>query len=166
MTVSAAFLDQLAAIVGADNVITRGSALRRGSQDFYWFSPVLKRELGDKLGDVIVQPHSVDELRAVIALAVNAGMPITRGRARATTARASRSRAASWSTCGLDGILDITSDFARVEAGVLLHRLEAAARQIGGDALLSQHAAHGHGRRLPGRRLGRRRFGHLGHALG
>ena len=135
MTVSAAFLDQLTAIVGADNVITRGSALRRGSQDFYWFSPVLKRELNDKLGDVIVQPHSVDELRAVIALAVNAGVPITpRG---AGTGNYGQSIPLQGGIVvnlrGLDRILDITSDFARVEAGVLLHRLEASARQIGAE---------------------------------
>lgn len=132
-TITPALLQALTDVVGPDQVITQGSALRRGSQDFYWFSPVLKAQLQHKVGEVIVQPRSVDELLAVIALAVRAGVPITpRG---AGTGNYGQSIPLQGGIIvnlrGLDRILEITADFARVEAGVLLHRLETTARQHG-----------------------------------
>ena len=52
--------------------ILRGlSTLLRSStaslRDFYWYSPVLKKLLDDKRGDVVVQPVNDEEVRRVLA---------------------------------------------------------------------------------------------------
>jgi FAD/FMN-containing dehydrogenase len=49
----------------------------RLSQDFSWFSPVLKRELSGKRGDIAVRPRSEAEIRQVVAACAQAGIPIT-----------------------------------------------------------------------------------------
>lgn len=57
---------------------TRDQAqLARLSQDFSWFSPVLKRQLEGKRGDIGVRPRTEDEIRAVVAGCARRGLPIT-----------------------------------------------------------------------------------------
>lgn len=49
----------------------------RLSQDFSWFSPVLKRELAGKQGDIAVRPRTEDEIRQAVAACARGGIPIT-----------------------------------------------------------------------------------------
>ncbi|MFT4242232.1 MAG: FAD-binding oxidoreductase [Acidovorax sp.] len=49
----------------------------RLSQDFSWFSPVLKRDLAGKRADLAVRPRTEDEIRAVVAACARAGIPLT-----------------------------------------------------------------------------------------
>jgi FAD/FMN-containing dehydrogenase len=51
--------------------------VERLSKDFYWYSPVLKRQLEGKVGDVVVQPIDVPELLSVGRYAREHGVPIT-----------------------------------------------------------------------------------------
>ncbi len=53
------------------------SRVDRLSQDFYWFSPVLKRQLDGLRADAVVRPKTEDEIRAVVAACAQAGVPIT-----------------------------------------------------------------------------------------
>lgn len=57
--------------------ITDAPRVTRLSQDFAWFSPVLKRALADKRGDVVVRPRSEDEIRQVVAACARQAIPIT-----------------------------------------------------------------------------------------
>lgn len=57
--------------------ITEPLRLRRLSQDFAWFSPVLKQALDGKQGDVAVRPRTEDEVRRVVAVCARQGIPIT-----------------------------------------------------------------------------------------
>lgn len=57
--------------------ITEPLRLRRLSQDFAWFSPVLKQALDGKQGDVAVRPRTEDEVRRVVAACAREGIPIT-----------------------------------------------------------------------------------------
>jgi len=57
--------------------VTDTITLRRLSQDFAWFSPVLKRELGAKRAEVAVRPRSEDEIRRVVAACAQRGIPLT-----------------------------------------------------------------------------------------
>ena len=64
-------------------VLTAPQVLDRLSHDFYWYSPVLKPLLVDKVGEVAVQPVSTDEVLAVLRYAGKHGVPVTvRGAAR------------------------------------------------------------------------------------
>jgi FAD/FMN-containing dehydrogenase len=51
--------------------------VERLSQDFYWFSPVLRRQLGALRADAVARPTTEDEIRAVVAGCARAGVPIT-----------------------------------------------------------------------------------------
>jgi FAD/FMN-containing dehydrogenase len=58
-------------------VITATAVVDRLSKDFYWYSPVLKRQLADKVGDIVVQLRSTDEVLAVARFAGRNNIPIT-----------------------------------------------------------------------------------------
>jgi FAD/FMN-containing dehydrogenase len=51
--------------------------VERLSQDFYWFSPILKRQLEGLRADAVVRPKTEDEIRAVVGACAQAGVPIT-----------------------------------------------------------------------------------------
>jgi len=51
--------------------------IQRLSQDFSWFSPVLKRQLGDKSADAVVRPRNEDEIRRLVSLCARLRIPIT-----------------------------------------------------------------------------------------
>ena len=51
--------------------------VERLSQDFYWFSPILKRQLEGLRADAVVRPRTEEEIRAVVAACAQAGVPIT-----------------------------------------------------------------------------------------
>lgn len=51
--------------------------VERLSQDFYWFSPILKRQLEGLRADAVVRPKTEEEIRAVVAACTQAGVPIT-----------------------------------------------------------------------------------------
>ena len=57
--------------------ITDAQRVARLSQDFSWFSPVLKRQLADKRADIAVRPRSEDEIRRVVAACARDAIPIT-----------------------------------------------------------------------------------------
>ena len=57
--------------------ITDPQRVTRLSQDFAWFSPVLKRQLADKRGDLAVRPRTEAEIRRVVAACARDGIPIT-----------------------------------------------------------------------------------------
>jgi FAD/FMN-containing dehydrogenase len=51
--------------------------VKQKSRDFYWYSPVLKRELEAVTADVVVSPKSEEEVRAVLAAAYRLQIPVT-----------------------------------------------------------------------------------------
>jgi FAD/FMN-containing dehydrogenase len=53
------------------------SRVERLSQDFYWFSPVLKRQLEHLRADAVARPKTEDEIRAVVAACAQRRLPIT-----------------------------------------------------------------------------------------
>ena len=57
--------------------ITDAARVARLSQDFAWFSPVLKRQLADKTAEVAVRPRTEDEIRAVVAACARDAITIT-----------------------------------------------------------------------------------------
>jgi FAD/FMN-containing dehydrogenase len=57
--------------------ITDPLRVGRLSQDFAWFSPVLKAALQGKHGDIAVRPRTEDEIRQVVGACATAGIPIT-----------------------------------------------------------------------------------------
>ncbi len=132
---AAALGQNLAATVSdPSRVLTAPAVVERLSKDFYWYSPVLRPALEAKRGDVIVQPVSLDEVRAVLRYCYRHDVPVTaRGAGTGNYGQAIP-------LCGgvvldlsrMDAIEKITDDGVAVcEPGVRLGVLEAAAREKG-----------------------------------
>jgi FAD/FMN-containing dehydrogenase len=69
---------ELAEVLGdGSRVLTQPQVVERLSKDFYWYSPVLKAALDDKVADVVVQPVSVDEICAVMRYCHAQDVPVT-----------------------------------------------------------------------------------------
>lgn len=57
--------------------ITDPIKVGRLSQDFSWFSPILKRQLLGKRGEIAVRPRTEDELRRLASACAGHGVPLT-----------------------------------------------------------------------------------------
>jgi FAD/FMN-containing dehydrogenase len=125
--------DELRALLGAEHVIDSDEALAGLSKDFFWYSPVLSRQLDGKRADLAVRPGSIDELRAVVRFCFRAGVPIV-------------SRGAGTGNYGqcvplyggvvvdmarLDRIHSVAGGVVRAEAGARLGTIEGVARAAG-----------------------------------
>lgn len=106
--------------------------VERLSQDFYWFSPVLKRQLAHLRAHAVVRPKTEDEIRAVVAACAAARVPLTvRG-----------SGTGNYGQCmPLHGgvILDLsaynrllwcTGGVGRAQAGIRMMEMDKATQQI------------------------------------
>ncbi len=133
--VSQEFIGDLRAIVGDKFVIDRGSRLDRNSRDAFWYSPILKPQLEEKKADVIVQPQTIDQLVQIIAKTVKARVPITpRGAGTGNYGQSVPIHGGVLiSTKEMNNIVELTPEFARVEAGVILYSIETEARKIGAE---------------------------------
>jgi FAD/FMN-containing dehydrogenase len=68
----------LASIVGdAARVSTAPQVVNRLSRDFYWYSPVLRRQLDGKSADVVVHPLNVTEVEQVLQYCYGHDIPVT-----------------------------------------------------------------------------------------
>jgi hypothetical protein len=125
----------LSAVLGdVSRVLNAPAVVDRLSKDFYWYSPVLRPALESKRADVVVQPISVAEVRAVLRYCYAHDVAVTaRGAGTGNYGQAIP-------LCGgvvldlshMDGIEEIGSDGVVVcEPGVRLGVLEAAARERG-----------------------------------
>ncbi|MCB0080438.1 MAG: FAD-binding oxidoreductase, partial [Caldilineaceae bacterium] len=135
MAISEEIYQEFVAVVGAEHVVTDQTQLNHNSRDCYWYSPVLKPQLDDKTGDVIVRPGTVDELIAVIKVAFRQKLPITmRGAATGNYGQSIPLHGGLViNTKRLDRILELTPDRIRVETGAVLINMEKAARKIGAE---------------------------------
>lgn len=133
--VTESIISELRRIVGDEHTITHPRQIEHGSRDFYWFSPVLKQTLDNKVADVIVRPQTANQLVETIGLAARERVPITpRGAGTGNYGQAIPLHGGIViSTKELTSIVELTADFARVEAGVILHAIEMAARQVGAE---------------------------------
>ena len=113
--------------------ITDEGRVVRLSQDFSWFSPVLKRQLEGKHAEVVVRPRSEDEIRAVVGACARHGVPITvrgsgTGNYGQTTPLAG---GVVLDMTGYNACLWVQPGVARAQAGIRLGELEKQTRPSG-----------------------------------
>jgi FAD/FMN-containing dehydrogenase len=117
-----------------DAIIREPQAVERLSKDFYWYSPILKPLLDDKRADVIVQPRSVEEIRAVVSYSFTENIPVTiRGSGTGNYGQAVPLEGGIvLDLAPMDQILAIEADGVAVcEPGARLGAIETAARKVG-----------------------------------
>ncbi|HTR87389.1 MAG TPA: FAD-binding oxidoreductase [Reyranella sp.] len=107
--------------------------LRQRSRDFYWYSPILKRELDGKAADLIVVPHSIDEVIRVAAACARFSVPlVVRGGATGNYGQmVPLEGGVLLDMAKLDRTLFITGDRARFEAGVKLGDADQQCQKTG-----------------------------------
>lgn len=135
MSIPPAFVQEVAAIVGDEQIVTASAQLQHNSRDYYWYSPILKPQLDEKVAEIIVRPRSLDELVGVIAAAVRARIPITpQGAATGNYGQGIPMQGGLiLNTRHMNRILELTPSAARVEAGCILKSIETAARAMGAE---------------------------------
>src|SRR6201996_6809589 len=68
----------LAGILGDPaRVSTVARVVNRLSRDFYWYSPVLRKQLDGKIADVVVHPRNVREIQDVLRYCYANDIPVT-----------------------------------------------------------------------------------------
>jgi len=113
--------------------ITDPARVARLSQDFAWFSPVLKRQLEGKRADIAVRPRSEDEIRAVVAACARSGVPITlRGSGTGNYGQAvPLFGGVVLDLSGYNGFGWVRGDVGRAQAGIRLAEFDKQARPHG-----------------------------------
>src|SRR5882757_3876182 len=128
-------INALTEIVGdAARVITEPQVVQRLSRDFYWYSPVLRKLLDDKTGEVVLKPLSVSEIQAILRYCYAHDLPVTlRGAGTGNYGQAIPLRGGVvLDVARMDRIDAIQPDGVAVcEPGLRLGVLENEARQAG-----------------------------------
>lgn len=118
----------------AARVVTNPQIVQRLSRDFYWYSPVLKKQLESKTAEVVVQPVSLEEVVNTLTYCNAQEIAVTvRGAGTGNYGQAvPLAGGVVLDLSGMDKICKITDEGVAVcEPGVRLGALETAARQSG-----------------------------------
>jgi FAD/FMN-containing dehydrogenase len=125
----------LASLLGDDaRVLTDRATVEQLSRDFYWYSPVLRRQLDGKAGDLVVQPLTAVEVQNVLRYCYAHDVPVTaRGAGTGNYGQAVPLRGGVvLDLARMDKIEEIRPDGVAVcEPGVRLGVLENEARKVG-----------------------------------
>jgi FAD/FMN-containing dehydrogenase len=136
----AAFRDLIGPIKWEDNPIL----VKQKSRDFYWYSPVLKRELEAVTADIVVSPTSEAEVAAVLAAAHKLEIPVTpRGAGTGNYGQAMPlTGGVLLSLAGMNKIRSIQRGRVVCEPGALLADIDRAAEESGQELRMfpSTHA--------------------------
>jgi len=113
--------------------ITDPGRIARLSQDFSWFSPVLKRQLEGKVADSVVRPRTEDEIRRLVSACARRKVPITirgsgTGNYGQTTPLAG---GVVLDMTGYGALLWLRPGVVRAQAGIRLGDIERKAREGG-----------------------------------
>lgn len=133
LTVPETLRNELRALLGAENTVESGDSLETLSKDFYWYSPVLKRQLDDKRAELVARPGSVAELQATVAACFRAGVPVVpRGAGTGNYGQCvPLYGGVVVDLARLDRIHSVAGGTVRAEAGARLGTIEAVARAAG-----------------------------------
>jgi FAD binding domain len=129
---------QFIAELGNVKIISSGVQLRGKSQDFFWYSPILKEQLKDCIADLVVMPRDEEEVRLVAAAVARWRVPLTiRGGGTGNYGQCvPLEGGVVLDTTLLNRIVSIRPGVARVQAGARIASLQEAAKESGQDLLM------------------------------
>jgi FAD/FMN-containing dehydrogenase len=131
--VSESLRTELRALLRPENVIESGESLETLSKDFYWYSPVLKRQLDDKRAELVARPGTLEELSATVAACYRASVPVVpRGAGTGNYGQCvPLYGGVVIDLARLDRIHSVAGGVVRAEPGARLGTIEAQARAAG-----------------------------------
>lgn len=105
--------------------------VQQKSRDFYWYSPVLKRQLDHVTADLVVTPKSKDELLRALAACYRHDVPVTpRGTGTGNYGQAMPlSGGVLLDLSTLDRVLDIGRGQVTTEPGAILAKIDRQTRE-------------------------------------
>lgn len=111
--------------------------VRQKSRDFFWYSPVLKRQLDHVTGDLVVTPRNEDEILRILAAGYAHGVPVTvRGSGTGNYGQAMPlARGVVLDLSAMTAVKDISVGRVVTEPGVLMQDVDAAAQAHSGQEL-------------------------------
>ena len=115
-------------------VILNPQVVEQLSRDFYWYSPVLRKQLDGKLGEAVVQPLSAGEIQKILRYCYANNIPVTaRGAGTGNYGQAvPLEGGVVLDLSRMDRIEEIRTDGVAVcQPGVRLGDLENEARKVG-----------------------------------
>jgi FAD/FMN-containing dehydrogenase len=115
-------------------VLTQREMVEQLSRDFYWYSPVLRKQLDGKTAKIAVQPRTAEEIQKVLRYCYANDLPVTaRGAGTGNYGQAVPLRGGIiLDLSSMDRIEQITADGVAVcQPGVRLGALENEARKSG-----------------------------------
>lgn len=126
---------EISSLLGdSSRVLTNRATVEQLSRDFYWYSPVLRKLLDGKVGDLVVQPTSAAEVQKILRYCHGHDVPVTaRGAGTGNYGQAVPLQGGVvLDLARMDQIVEITHDGVAVcEPGVRLGVLENEARKYG-----------------------------------
>lgn len=128
---AAAFVSLLA---DQTRVFTQPEIVQQLSRDFYWYSPVLRKQLDGKVADLVVQPLNATEVQAILRYCYSQNIPVTvRGAGTGNYGQAvPLQRGVILDLSKMDAIEQILPEGVAVcQPGVRLGVLETQARKVG-----------------------------------
>ncbi|MCK0198953.1 FAD-binding oxidoreductase [Ancylobacter sp. 6x-1] len=111
--------------------------IRQKSRDFYWYSPVLKRQLAEVTADLVVSVASEADIVRVLAACVELRIPVTpRGAGTGNYGQAMPlAGGVVLDLSGMDEVLEIAPGRVRAEPGAVLAEIDAQTRSRSGQEL-------------------------------
>ena len=109
------------------------AACDRAASDFHWYSPVLAQALVGRRPDVVITPRTLEEVVEVAATCARLKVPLTvRGAGTGNYGQCVPLHGGiSLDMSALHRVIEIGDGWARVEAGIVIHDLNEAARATG-----------------------------------
>lgn len=129
--------DELIAALGSIPHETNPKLVAQRSRDFYWYSPVLKRQLEGVTGDIIFSPRSEAEVAEVLSACFRLDIPVTpRGGGTGNYGQAMPlSGGAILDLRSLNRVTSIGPGSVSAEAGAIIHDIDRATRSQSGQEL-------------------------------
>lgn len=123
----AAFAAELAPV----DIIDTPVLVKKRSRDFFWYSPILNKELKTCFGDLVARPKSADEMAHVLAVAHSHGAPIVlRGGGTGNYGQAVPiDGGLIIETTAMNKIHEIDAGYVRCDAGALLADVNTALQE-------------------------------------
>lgn len=124
---------EMIGLLGEARLLLDTESKERLSKDYYWYSPVLERQLKEKIADGIVIPKDEREVSAVLSFAYRHRIPVTvRGAGTGNYGQAVPLEGGIvMDMSQLDEILEVGDGYVRVQCGVRLGSLEKHLRERG-----------------------------------
>jgi len=111
--------------------------VKQKSRDFFWYSPVLKHQLDDVTGDLIVSPKNEAEVIQVLKACYNRDIPVTtRGAGTGNYGQAMPlSGGVVLNLADMNAIKEIKTGSVVAEAGAIISKIDDATRAHSGQEL-------------------------------